>query len=77
MTEELTKSITDMQDLAAKIKQSGYKEGVADTLYKFLDEVPNWLCAISGQADEYAHGYEDCGKRVLELVKKIAKDLVQ
>lgn len=38
------------------------------------DEIQNYLCAVSGQADEYAHGYEDCGMKIIELINTYANE---
>lgn len=40
-------------------------------LSNIKDEIQSNLCASSGFNDEYSHGYQDCGTKVMEMIDKI------
>ena len=53
----------------AQWKDEQFKE----QLFSLKDEIQSNLCASSGFNDEYSHGYQDCGMKVIEMIDKILK----
>lgn len=51
----------------AQWKDEQFKE----QLNSLKDEIQSNLCASSGFNDEYSHGYQDCGMKVMEMIDKI------
>lgn len=55
----------DYNDL---MKMAQWKD---EQLNNLKDEIQSNLCASSGFNDEYSHGYQDCGMKVMEMIDKI------
>lgn len=54
--------------LACALRMAKWKDKQLNNL---KDEIQSNLCASSGFNDEYSHGYQDCGMKVMEMIDKI------
>lgn len=58
--------------LACALRMAKWKdEQFKEQLNSLKDEIQSNLCASSGFNDEYSHGYQDCGMKVMEMIDKV------